>query len=476
MTLARPGTAPHTIVEDGHSDACEQGQAFALDLLPDRKLGGAFSFATYTFNMQNDWTANDILAGAPIAGANSGRVLTYRGCLSCAILPKSDGVDSLTGGEFGTSVAVGYFAPGAEQLAVGAPGLGGGKVAVVGDFVRWNSFSADGMLSGERQCQCDWGGYWPYNENCAPWDATLQGSFGDDEEFGAVLAVADLTCDGYDDLIVGAPGADLPTMSEPVVEGGAVYVYVNPHDGFSGVAPTVLRQGTPEVGGEAGAGERFGSTLAVGNFNGARRVSNDLSCFDLVVGTPNEAGGAGQIQVFEGGPGGLLYGGPVLDLDDVFGAAADPGDLFGWAMVAGDLNQDNFDDLVIGAPGDELGGSIVIIPGSDIGLDLANATWFRQGNGVAGDNVAGDQFGFALTWTRLGLGSGNDFRALAVSAPGENGNVGAVNVYRLSTSEMVTLTGDTFITEGLIQGDEISGDRFGSTLLAPRAVTEIVYK
>ena len=87
--------------------------------------------------------------------------------------------------------------------------------------------------------------------NCAPWDEVLQGSFGDDEEFGATLAVADLNCDGYDDLVVGAPGADLPTMDGPIVDAGAVYVYLNPHDDFSSVAPTVLRQSTLEVGGEA---------------------------------------------------------------------------------------------------------------------------------------------------------------------------------------------------------------------------------
>ncbi|WP_052557954.1 integrin alpha [Enhygromyxa salina] len=468
---------PHTIVEDGHSTACEQEQAFALDLFSDRKLGGAFSFATYSFGRDDELTASDILASAPVAGANSGRVLTYRGCLSCAILPKADGINSLMGGEFGTSVAVGEFAPGEEQLAVGAPRLGGGgKVGVVADFARWNFYSAGGMVSGDRQCQCDWGNYWPYNENCSPWDATLQGSFGDDEQFGAALAVADLTCDGYDDLIVGAPGATLPTMNDAVIEAGAVYVYINSHDGFSGVAPSVLRQGTPEVGGEASAGERFGTALAVGNFNGARRLSNDLSCFDLVVGTPNEAGGAGQIQVFEGGPGGLLYGGPVLDLDDVFGAAADPGDQFGWAMIAGDLNKDDFDDLVIGAPGDDFGGSVVIIPGSDLGLDVANATRFRQGDGVAGDNVAGDQFGYALTWTNLGLGSDNAFRALAIGAPGEDGDIGAINVYRVGTGVMVSLTGDTYITQGLIEGDEMTGDRFGSSLLPPRAVTEEIFQ
>lgn len=151
QVLAKPVNTPHTIVEDGHSAACDQDQAFALDLLPERKLGAALSFATHTFDVEDNKTANDILAGAAIAGSDSGRVLTYRGCQSCAILPKPDGVDSIMGGEFGTSVAVGYFAPDEERLAVGAPKLGGGKVVIVSDFDRGIQYPQSGTSRRDDQ-------------------------------------------------------------------------------------------------------------------------------------------------------------------------------------------------------------------------------------------------------------------------------------------------------------------------------------
>ena len=473
--LVRPTEVPHTIVEDLHASACEDDQQFAWDRLPGRQLGASLSFFHREVFDGAGKYEHALLAAAPRAGSDSGRVMGYLRCRSCALFPKPNGETAVIAGQFGAAIGVGFFAPGQERLVVGAPRLGGGAVAIIEEFARWDAPSVAGTVDGTRECQCGWSDNYPYNVDCAGWAETLHGSYGEAEEFGAALAIADLNCDGYDDLVVGAPGADLPTMDEPIVDAGAVYVYMNAGGDFSGVAPTVLHQSSLEVGGEAEAGERFGAVLTVGNFNGARREGNERSCFDLVVGVPNEGDGAGQIQVFEGSPSGLVYGGPVIDLDDIFDASADPGDHFGWALVGGDLNRDRYDDLVIGAPNDMSGGSVSIVPGSSAGLALDNATYFRQNGEVPGDNIAGDEYGASLTWTQLGFGTGNAFFVLAVGAPGENGGTGAVNVYRVAKmGKTMLLTAATIITQGMILGDEMSGDRFGQVLLGPRAVPELV--
>lgn len=375
---------------------------------------------------------------------------------------------------------MGRFTESQESVAIGAPMLeGDGRVAILhhGNFNRWKIHSStEAMQRGVRECQCLFD--WPTgNHACLPWDETLQGSF-PDEEFGAAMVTGDLDCDGFDDLIVGAPGADLPAMNPPkVIDAGAVYVYFNAPGPLGGSPPTILRQGTPEVGGEAEAGDRFGSVLAVGNFNGARRLHSKRSCFDLVVGTPNEDDGIGQIQVFEGGPDGLVFGGPIITLDDIIDAAGDPGDRFGFSLLAADLNRDGFDDLVIGAPWDAVGGSITLIPGSEDGLVLEFATWFRQGEGVAGDNVAGDEFGYALTATRAAQSLlVSTFILLAVGAPGENNDVGQINLYRVDGIDTLILWGDTGLSQSAIQGDLQAGDRFGSTLLQPRAMPDHPFK
>ncbi|EDM77067.1 hypothetical protein PPSIR1_19529 [Plesiocystis pacifica SIR-1] len=178
-----------------------------------------------------------------------------------------------------------------------------------------------------------------------------------------------------------------------------------------------MRQGSFEIGGEPEESDRFGQALVFGNFNGARRESEidayaDRSCYDLVVAAPKEDEGAGEIQLFRGSPQGLSYGGPVLHLDEL-GLSSDPGDGFGVALSAGDLDQDGFDDLIIGAPGDAVGGTVVVIPGSELGLNLERAAVLKQGEaGFGGVDERGDQFGFAVSWTILGLGSGDTAQAI----------------------------------------------------------------
>ena len=287
------------------------------------------------------------------------------------------------------------------------------------------------MTNGTRECLCDL--VQPIgNLDCDPWEETLAGSF-PDEQFGAALVTADFDCDGDDDLSVGAPAAALPSNGPDLIpEGGAVYVYRSTDAGIGSALPTVLRQGAYEVGGTPEQGDRFGQTLTAGNFNGARRVANDRSCYDLVVAAPGEDGDAGQIQIFEGGPNGC-------------GSHSDHA-----ARETARRSGLLFDDV----------------------------TMIRQGfDQFAGVDEAGDEFGFALTWTIVSHPTtGFPLRILAVGIPGENQQVGQLRLYRAQPpppgSQALLFTDFMMFEQGDINGDLVSGDRFASVLMPARAFTQ----
>jgi len=148
-------------------------------------------------------------------------------------------------------------------------------------------------------------------------------------QFGySVSGAGDVNNDGYADLIVGAPGNDAGGT-----DAGRAYVY-------SGQTGALLYTFTGEA-----AYDDFG-----GSVSGAVDVNND-GYADLIVGAwYNDAGGAeaGRAYVYSGQTGALLY--------TFTGEAA--GDLFGTSVSgAGDVNNDGYADLIVGAPYNGAGGT-----------------------------------------------------------------------------------------------------------------------
>ncbi len=145
--------------------------------------------------------------------------------------------------------------------------------------------------------------------------------------FGHTVASAgDVDKDGYDDVIINAPRNDAGGT-----DAGRAYV-------FSGQTADTLHVFTGEA-----AGDWLGLSVA-----SAGDVNND-DFDDLIVGAyRNDAGGtdAGRAYVFSGQSGDTLH---------VFtGEAA--GDLFTVVASAGDVNNDGFDDLIVGAFENSVGG------------------------------------------------------------------------------------------------------------------------
>jgi hypothetical protein len=168
-------------------------------------------------------------------------------------------------------------------------------------------------------------------------DLIMSGQVAGDRFGWRVAGAGDVNGDGYADLIVGAyaNGAAGP-------EAGRAYVF------FGGKTPDAAADLT--FTGEA-AYDDFGAAVA-----GAGDLNGD-GYGDVVVGAwgNDDAGpNAGSAYVFFGGPG----ADEIPDLI-LFGIASPEN--FGKTVArAGDLNGDGWDDLLVGAPYDGLGGGLQI--------------------------------------------------------------------------------------------------------------------
>ena len=203
-------------------------------------------------------------------------------------------------------------------------------------------------------------------------DSKLLGESEGDQAGYAVAAGQDLNGDGFADILIGAPGQDAGGS-----EAGAAYVLMGPLTGELDLSEADSRI----IGAETDA--RVGYALAsVGDLN--------LDGYpDLFVG----AWGDDTNGSFAGA--GWVVHGPVsgeIDLADeeIFFLGEKSGDNAGTALSsAGDVNNDGWIDLLIGAPNYDPGGAVstggvyLLYGPHDESLELDVADAFMQGEATA---------------------------------------------------------------------------------------------
>lgn len=227
---------------------------------------------------------------------------------------------------------------------------------------------------------------------------------GTGEEFGRAVAAGDFNGDGVEDLATGA-SYEANNLGQTAAHGAVVVNF--------GSARGLVPEGSQwlTVGDLPDLSVRYGEALAVGDFNGD-------GYDDLAVGAPYQdlAGhpSAGVVWIHHGSPVGLQDN-PVLVLDQAFaGGALENEDRFGNSLATADFDLDGYDDLAVGAPGEDLGaGAVFHFYGSAEGITAAGAGWFKQSSFVQ-LNSPGDAMGQSLATGRL---DNDAFPDLAIGTP-----------------------------------------------------------
>ena len=290
-----------------------------------------------------------------------------------------------------------------------------------------------------------------------------------DAQFGFAKVSGDFNGDGYQDLAVGSPSAEI----DGFIIGGKVDIFYGSEDGLSAVSDQVWHQDSPGIIGQAENGDQFGYSLAVGDFG------NDRSD-DLAIGAPGEDIGsiadAGSINILYGSPNGLSATGNQLWHQNTTGilGVSEQGDRFGHSLAAGNFGRGGRDDVAVGVPGEDIGsvidaGSVNILYGSGNGLRANNNSNWHQGLfGMVGTLEAGDEFGSALAVGNFGRGTQDD---LAIGLPGEDVgsaiNAGAVQIMYGSLNGIRANNNHVLHQDlsGITEQAE-TNDRFGSVLAA----------
>ncbi len=178
----------------------------------------------------------------------------------------------------------------------------------------------------------------------------------------------------------------------------------------------IIRQG-PESAGAIESSDRYGAAVASGDFNGDGFA-------DLAVGAPFEDVGAtnsaGAVVISYGSLTGITHAGAHILTQTSLGQASGANENFGFSLAVGNFNNDAYDDLAIGSPGEVISGNdnagtVLVVLGTSTGLNGA-VTLISQANS-AGAVEANDYFGFSLA---AGDFNGDARDDLAVGVAGED--------------------------------------------------------
>jgi glucose/arabinose dehydrogenase len=287
------------------------------------------------------------------------------------------------GDEFGGSLAAGDFdGDGYADLAVGVPGEDVGSMGDAGRVQVLFGKRSGLTMAGDLSIDHD--------------DPGIAGIAGSGDSLGAALAAGSIDGDGFDDLVVGAPGYTVSGKSA----GGTLHYFPGSASGPGADGDRLLNLDSANITAGAKAGDALGVSIDIGDIDGDG--FGDIAAgipFRDVAGISN----AGAALVVFGGSKGPTGNDQFLNLNTpgVVGGASQ-GDRFGSAVALLDFEEDGRLDLAVGAPlstvaGTNDAGVVCILYGKKTGIVTAGNLRLHQDKpNVNGSAQKGDYFGGSI--------------------------------------------------------------------------------
>ncbi|MCC6495722.1 MAG: hypothetical protein IT193_05635 [Propionibacteriaceae bacterium] len=282
------------------------------------------------------------------------------------------------------------------------------------------------------------------------------------DRFGTAVAMADIDCDSYTDVVVGTPREDLGGNQDA----GLVQVLWGGAGGLA-ISDATTSYTKASFGQVITAGDRFGQAVDVVEDVGQGGTPAP-DAYALAIGVPGaDVGGhndAGALAVKAAHDGGTVTFWITQDTDGIPGAA-EAGDEFGAAVSCNYLSGDaDTIDCAVGAPKENIGskqdaGSVTVVQDIYFDDELVGVSLDQNAAGVPDSAEAGDFYGRSIDTILVGGTS-----RIAVGAPGENigsdSNAGLVQLFSSDLTDIDPGTALTQDTPGV--GDSAQpGDIFG---------------
>ena len=295
-------------------------------------------------------------------------------------------------------------------------------------------------------------------------EAEISGVAEAGDHFAASLAMADIDCDSYTDVVVGVPGEDI---------GGADVGYVQVLYGGAGglaISDASTNYTQANFGQVAQAGDQFGYAIDVVEDVGQGGTPAP-DAYALAIGVPganvgghNDAGALAVAVAFDGGNVNYWL---TQDTPNLPGEA-ETGDRFGAAVSCNYLTgESSAIDCVVGAPNEDIGskadaGAATLVQDIYFDDNMVGISLDQNASGVPNKAESGDRYGSSVDTVRVGGTS-----RIAIGAPGENlgsdSNAGLVQLFSSDTEDVDPGTALTQNTPG-VGGATEDGDEFGTSV------------